>query len=215
MISHINIYYAYTAALQKRFSLNNLLQQLPQVLHADITRYVFAKDQYVHALGKYLLKQQLKLFDIEADKLEKLQQSPHHKPQILGVPLQFNISHSHELVVCAASSGHRLGIDVEHMATINVDNFRDCFTAHEWQYIKQYQGLDAFFELWTKKESVMKADGRGMAIPLEAIDTLKQPLIIENDSKRWFLKMLALDTRYKACICTETKEIVIDIQQIV
>jgi 4'-phosphopantetheinyl transferase len=201
--------------LQKRFSLDDLLQQLPNALHADITRYVFAKDQYVHALGKYLLKQQLATFDIDSEKLTQLQQSPHHKPQILGVPLQFNISHSHELVVCAASSDVRLGIDVEHMAPINVDNFRSCFTANEWQYIKQDQGLDTFFELWTKKESVMKADGRGMAIPLEAIDTLHKPVIIEGDSQRWFLQMLELDANYKACICTAQKRIRVNLNEIV
>lgn len=213
MASQINVFYAYTSVLQERFSLNDLLQQLPEVLHADIMRYVFAKDRYVHALGKYLLKQQLAFFGLAPNKLAQLAKDAHNKPQIMGLPLHFNISHSHELVVCGASVDVALGLDVEHIASINVDDFRSCFTLREWQYIGQDRGR--FFDLWTRKESVMKADGRGMAIPLEAIDTLEQPIIIQSDSRHWFLRKLDLDAHYGACVCTEVEEAVIDTREIV
>ncbi|EAY28494.1 4'-phosphopantetheinyl transferase family protein [Microscilla marina] len=203
MKPYIHIHYAYVPQVKAHFSLEDLLQQLPKNLHEGIMRYVFDKDRYVHALGKYLLQQQLIFFGIPPERLSQLTKTTYGKPVLPGKPFYFNISHSHELVACGATLDGKLGLDVEHQRSITMNDFESYFTKPEWQKIKEDDTLHTFFEIWTKKESVMKADGRGMYLSLDTIDTLQNPVRLTDASKTcWFLQELHLGTAYKACLCT-------------
>jgi 4'-phosphopantetheinyl transferase len=98
------------------------------------------------------------------------------RPEIAntGVPrgLRFNLSHKPGFVVCLAGYGRELGVDVED-ASIRRPNLLDLadrfFSRAEAAGLRQtppaYQ-LDRFYELWTLKESYIKARGQGLSLGL-------------------------------------------------
>lgn len=87
------------------------------------------------------------------------------KPAVTG--LEFNLSHSGQIGVCVSSRDCTLGVDVEHLAAR-----RDwaalsdlVFCLDERAELERCLDRDlAFYRLWTCKEAVMKADGRGFAL---------------------------------------------------
>jgi|GEM_PF-1950433 len=84
--------------------------------------------------------------------------------------IHFNVSHSNEWSVLAISD-KPVGVDIEKEREINVDELSSFFTPQEREYIiegKTESRRARFFEIWTLKESFIKACGLGMRIPLSS-----------------------------------------------
>ena len=96
------------------------------------------------------------------------------KPYLLNdLDIQFNISHSGDIIVCAVSA-EPVGIDVELIKPINLKLAERFFHADENAYIlAQADKEEAFFEIWTKKESYIKREGT--SIPLNSFNVLRNP----------------------------------------
>jgi 4'-phosphopantetheinyl transferase len=98
----------------------------------------------------------------------------HGKPCVPGAELQFNLSHSGDLAVCAVTLGRAVGVDVEFIRPVEeldaiVGRF---FAAGEGARIRAAADRErAFFECWTRKEAYIKAVGGGFSIPLTSFDT--------------------------------------------
>ena len=99
------------------------------------------------------------------------------KPEIAGpeldTPLWFNLSHTGGLVVCVAGRVRQLGVDVENMSrkTSHQELARRFFALAEYEYLRTLPPnlqREAFFRIWTLKEAYIKADGRGLSIPLDS-----------------------------------------------
>lgn len=91
-----------------------------------------------------------------------------------GERLAFNISHSHELALCALGRGCELGVDIEHIRPpSDFEGLAERFFApQEVAAIKslpQEARLASFFRCWTRKEAVLKACGSGLTLPLDRI----------------------------------------------
>ena len=204
-MSKVQITYTYMSLFIQHSSLGALLRYLPRELHADILRYKFEKDQYARVIGKYLLLKQLEGLGYQPEVLKDLKKDAYEKPVLNEVPLSFNIAHSKDLVVCAVSDKCRLGVDVEYVKPVDTAIFQDQFTRSEWDKIKADDSLQTFYEYWTKKESVIKADGRGLQIPLPSIDTTQAIVQLQDTPTQWHLQPLMLDQAYKAHLCTSSK----------
>lgn len=102
----------------------------------------------------------------------------HGKPSTPGI--SFNVAHTSDTILIALCRNSEVGIDVESL-TREVDPMeiaRHSFAPAESQALADLTNpLDrqrAFFRLWTRKEAVIKADGRGLSLPL---DSFEVPLI--------------------------------------
>ena len=90
----------------------------------------------------------------------------------------FNMSRSNELVLFAvAQSGSgfeagSVGVDIEHVRPIEVEALaRRFFSLRERSDLEAVEAdrrLGAFFNVWARKEAVIKADGRGLSVPLDS-----------------------------------------------
>lgn len=95
------------------------------------------------------------------------------RPAVAEPPcaLNFNLSHTHGLVVCAVSGGRTVGVDVEYLDR-NTDTAgiaERFFSASETAALLALPAAaqrERFFAYWTLKESYMKARGMGLALPL-------------------------------------------------
>ena len=103
----------------------------------------------------------------------------------------FNISDSEGCVVCALTSKGRIGIDIEKIKPINFENLRECMTPLQWKQIEESKNkYKAFYDIWTIKESTLKADGRGLAFPMDKVKVFGNKAVLEG--KSWFLTNLTI-----------------------
>lgn len=97
-----------------------------------------------------------------------------------GGRLCFNVAHSNDLMLCAITLDHEVGVDVEHVRP-DVDReaiARRFFARDEVRALEAApHGLarDAFFACWTRKEAVVKATGEGLARPLDSFAVSVDP----------------------------------------
>lgn len=94
------------------------------------------------------------------------------KPCCVYMPhIQFNVSHSGSLVLGGFVVGYRVGVDVEKItdrnATMDILALsKRFFHPHEHELLLQEAPAGRtrlYFRIWTRKESCLKADGRGLA----------------------------------------------------
>lgn len=97
-----------------------------------------------------------------------------------GDRLHFNLTHSHELGLCAVARNEELGVDVEWMRPLDDLHAlaRFVFSAHEYGRfcaLHERQKLAAFYSCWTHKEAYLKAGGDGFVIPPDQFDVMPIP----------------------------------------
>src|SRR5690606_16111721 len=101
----------------------------------------------------------------------KFEISRHGRPTIVGenlLNLQFNLSKSSGLVVCAITRDAVVGVDVENIRRRAPVDVADTFFAPgevaALRALPLEQQPERFFEYWTLKESYIKARGLGLMI---------------------------------------------------
>jgi 4'-phosphopantetheinyl transferase len=98
---------------------------------------------------------------------------PHvSQPQALR-DIQFNLSNTTGLVVCAVTKDCDVGIDVENIARIlDTDALAPTVFAPmelaDFRRVSSGDRRNRFFSYWTLKEAYIKARGMGLSIPLDA-----------------------------------------------
>lgn len=85
----------------------------------------------------------------------------------------FSISHSCDLSACAVAHAP-IGFDVQKITDRYIDVANRWFCKEE---IEAVTDAAAFTRLWTRKEAVAKADGRGLGIGIEKINALNDEII--------------------------------------
>lgn len=103
---------------------------------------------------------------------------PHGKPFLAAPPienkhLEFNLSHSGDLVLIGATSCGPLGVDVERLSRkVEFENLSDrYFSPEEADAIRLHSERGrrrVFFDTWVCKEAFIKAVGDGLTMPLDS-----------------------------------------------
>lgn len=193
------IYYTYSIQKFDDQSFNSLLADLPRSMVEKINRYKRWQDAQRSLLGKHLLKAALSDYS-KLSTLDDILFDKYGKPY-LDTKFNFNISHSGELVICVASKD-KVGIDIEEIVPIQIEEFKSQFSLAEWQKIQTASDSQScFFQQWTVKEAVAKADGRGLNILLSTINT-SSPVL---EGKQWHLKEITNFSGY-ACHMAHSEE---------
>lgn len=190
-----------------------LLNQLPPVLHESIIRYRFWEDRHRALFGKLLLRDALKELNYPEDELCNLQYTRHGRPWLKG-GIEFSISHSGQYVLCTISNQCRLGIDVEIIYNRNFQDFSTIMTTKQWNFIcNSQEPLKEFYRLWTLKESVIKANGKGLSIPLNELETDYRTVSAEG--MRWYLSELFFDETYSAHLACNVPGVNLEMKHII
>lgn len=125
------------------------------------------------------------------------------KPYLKSSGAHFNISHAGDYVVLAEAKCE-VGVDIEKVSAYSDAVAARCFTPPEREWLRREGCDEAFYRLWTAKESVMKASGLGFSLPPEAFSVLPMDSsahIIAG--KPWFLDWLSF-SGYIICGCGAT-----------
>lgn len=142
-------------------------------------RFHFPKDQRQYLVTRALLKTVLSCYHTDVQKTDWVFKISHKgKPSIANQsvinPVQFNLAHTDGLIVLAITKHSDIGVDVENInRSGSLDEIADrYFSSNEkldLSNLPEAQKQKGFFELWTLKESYIKARGLGLSIPLDQI----------------------------------------------
>ncbi len=155
------------------------LSFLPKLMHVYIIKYRVKEDRYRSVAGKILLLKYLK--KNTPFNLSHIETNPYGKPYIPHSNLSFNISHSGRFVVALFSHSKQVGVDIEEIKSIDIDDFKMVLSKDEFNQIQNSSNrLEAFYTLWTAKEAILKSEGRGL------IDNLED--IVIKDNRAFFEK---------------------------
>lgn len=140
------------------------LERLPAALAEEVLRYRQVEDRWRVAGGKLLLAHVLQRYSTGFH-LSDMQVTAKGRPCFVGAAFDFNISHSGDLVALAWCASGRIGMDVERHRPVDPALFRRNFTGGEWaQITASADPTGRFFHFWAIKESLIKADGRGVEV---------------------------------------------------
>ncbi|WP_127596277.1 4'-phosphopantetheinyl transferase family protein [Paenibacillus lautus] len=121
--------------------------------------------------------------------------------------LHFNVSHSGHWIVCAVSH-EPVGIDVEKIEAIDMDIAKRYFHKAEFNALLHCAPsvrLSRFFDLWTLKESYIKAVGKGLHLALDSFALALQDgewdPIVGEDGETYYFKQYAVEEGYKLSVC--------------
>ncbi|WP_430909696.1 4'-phosphopantetheinyl transferase family protein [Maribacter sp. 2-571] len=176
------------------------LNLLPENHQNHVTKFRYSKDRNLRLFGKLLLLEGVKKYGYTEALLSRIKYTPFNKPY-LDTDLSFNITHSGNMVLCALSDSYELGIDVEAIKPISKEDFSGVWTKSEHSLIMKDEKYNWFYRLWTRKEAVIKADGKGLSIPLKSINVLGNTAVVGN--RIWHITELKIDANYSVHIATD------------
>ena len=138
------------------------------------------------------------------------------KPLLAAPELHFNVSHSGDFVLIAVAQNRRVGVDLEliHDRPELSQIARSFWAKSEWAALERVPAagwLQAFYRVWTRKEAVLKACGRGITAGLgrpevsDALNDREFPACLHAglDGTQWAIYDLVADPQYAAALAVE------------
>lgn len=150
-----------------------------------------------------------------------LEEGPYGKPVTYmdGRNIFFNVTHSRGVILVALSGCGDVGIDVERIdpSTDIMEIAESAFHPDEVGLLRSIDSPEtrrlAFYHCWTQKEAIIKADGRGLSLPLSCFKVPFLPstglsVEIEEPSgaqgKRYLLSDIPLEEGIVGAIATDS-----------
>jgi 4'-phosphopantetheinyl transferase len=189
-------------------------------------KFQFAEDRKTFVLTRVLVRTVLSRYlDLEPTQW-RFGTNQYGRPEIqnsaaMREGLNFNVAHSHGLIVLAVTAHRSIGVDVEHITQrrVSLDIARRYFAADEvaaLAALPRSRQHSRFFEYWTLKESYIKARGMGLSIPLDqfaflfpndrAVELRIDPALAD-DSKRWQFWQFHATADYLVAVCAERRAV--------
>jgi 4'-phosphopantetheinyl transferase len=189
-----------------------------------LSSFKFAKDRFRYGVTQSLKRWVLASYLNERPEKLVFTREKYGKPAILSQKnwphLQFNISHSNQIILLGITVEDPIGIDVEyHADNISVENLSEfIFSPLERAYFSklasQQEKKEAFFRCWTRKEAYLKAEGMGLNdfLPNISVDMSEFPkddrvetlALNKKENLPWRLFPLPVDKFYTAAVVVGT-----------
>lgn len=206
----INVY-AVKVDFEINQSLFNKLLNFVSLEKRDKILRFFKREDAVRALfsdllARYLISSQL---GIENQQIT-FGFNEYGKPYLKTDPrFHFNISHSGEWVVCVTDRCP-VGVDVEMIQPVDFNIAKRFFSRTEYLTLMGKDGperLAYFYDLWTLKESYLKATSKGLSTDLASfsmkIDNNMISIVFADDTGLYYFKQYPIDIRYKLAVCAQ------------
>ncbi|MCB5458826.1 4'-phosphopantetheinyl transferase family protein [Mediterraneibacter gnavus] len=188
----------YAINVQESMRENNFKELLLYITNEKanrILKFRYIADAYRTMLGELLIR--YAVYQKSGCDNDEIIISNKGKPYLIYPKgIFFNISHSGNWVV-GATADAPLGIDIEYIKSER--NYKEImyrfYTSSERQYImsaeSEHVQRERFYQIWTLKESYIKADGRGLNIPLNSFDVVSKrdnQYLVENSLQNKYKK---------------------------
>ncbi len=158
----------------------DLLERYESLLTGDekqqMTRFYFQHHRHQFLLTRALIRSCLSLYHDVRPEDWLFEKNAYDKPHVAGPDraetVNFNISHARGMIVCGFANRSDIGVDVEDSQRTTQAAFKrlsSYFSADEIMMLEdlpEHSQKQRFFDIWTLKESYIKARGGGLSIPL-------------------------------------------------
>jgi 4'-phosphopantetheinyl transferase len=149
------------------------LDLLDATEHARRDAYVREDDRARFALAAALLRLTVAARTgtapeaVEVDRTCPTCGKPHGRPRLPGGELHLSVTHSGDCAAVAVTEAGPVGVDVEALRAFDHERLLDEVLAPQER--AAVTSTEAFFQIWTRKESVLKATGAGLTIPMHQV----------------------------------------------
>ena len=134
----------------------------------------------------------------------KFAYSNYGKPALVNNQrLRFNLSYAKNCCLIAISDGLEVGVDIEHLDTTGelwrlARHFLSSRETDALQRLGNARREAAFLNVWTRKEAVAKARGRGLSMKFSELQVPSGPLCASYEDARWILYSVPAGSGYVA-----------------
>lgn len=137
------------------------------------SRFRFDDDRSAYILAHALKRSFLAIASDRTPRELRFVTMPGGKPMLVDVPFHFNLSHTRGWVALGISANHEVGVDVESVRDVDLKHLIPSVldVAERADVEADANPHQAFLKRWTLKESVVKAWGVGLSVPLPALRT--------------------------------------------
>lgn len=170
------------------------LQEIPKEEQHRIMRLRQKSDRILATEG-------IKLVQSMSGDLTDFKRTEYGKPYFKDKQNYFNISHAGDIVICAFSENQNLGIDIEKKEEVTIGDFHLMMRPEE---IDETRNLHDFYSLWTQKEALIKAIGKGFSIDVKSLEITTDYCI--HSEKKWKLKEIEISPEYTCHIAFQEEE---------
>ena len=197
----LNKIHIYTSQIESPWPVEvfqKMMQLIPAELQEKVLSEVGWEKQYGSLARKLLLWHGMNVLETDMNDLfECLEYEPSGKPFIVDAP-HFSLANDESVAVCALSNHSVLGVDIERQKPVDLSQFREQMTYKEWREIYSHViPLRRFYEFWTIKESVLKADKMMDRFDLKEI--FIDPDVAFCHGNYWYIN--PIETTYYGYIC--------------
>jgi 4'-phosphopantetheinyl transferase len=199
------------------------LSRLREILADDerqrADRFHFEKDRRHFTAARGVMRILLAGYLARRPEEVRFAYSNYGKPRLADESnLRFNLTHSHGLALLAVTHGREIGVDVERLREMEGDGeplAQRFFSPREAAVLRSLPPQlrrEAFFHCWTRKEAYIKAQGKGLLLPLDQFDVSLHPdepaalLATQHDpqeAQRWSLRSLFPGEGFVATVVVE------------
>lgn len=176
----------------------------------QLARFRFKEDALRSLMGELLVRRRVcKDLGYSNEKIV-FETNAYGKPYLKGQSdFFFNISHTKDWIVCATSKGE-IGVDVEEIKNPKGNIAKVLCTVNEYEKyrsLSETEGLKFFFNLWTQKESYIKAIGKGLHMPLKAfeVEVEENYFYVKGEREKYYITTLLVDEKNPLSVCTPLK----------
>ena len=184
-------------------------------------RLVFERDRRKFIVGRGVLREILAGYTGLSPSEIRFEYSLTNKPslanQTQSAELEFNLSHSNEVVLYALTRRRLIGVDLEWLRPMpNADSMVARYFSpaeiESFHRLSPAQREEGFFNGWTRKEAYVKALGEGIGHPLDQFSVSLSPgeparlTSVHNDPaqiERWLLHAFEPFPGYVAALIVE------------
>jgi 4'-phosphopantetheinyl transferase len=137
---------------------------------------------------------------------------PFGKPYLaIRSDLRFNLSHSQNGIACVVGFDE-VGVDLEYMKAIPYEEIANAyFSESEIRFLRfQTEGskVRAFYKIWTRKESILKAIGTGLSEQLRTIEPAPVDEEYSNANVHghdWHIRTAEIMPDYMLSVCKASR----------
>jgi 4'-phosphopantetheinyl transferase len=196
----LRLYFTHIEKLLSPSELADLIVGLPESIQEQLMAYQRPEDATASYIGKCLVQYAYQTEGIPFS-WHDVAFTEKEKPFLPGSALQFNISHSGNLVVVALGEAS-LGVDVEKKRHVNTATFNRQFSEKEWEQINSSTDPSAtFIEFWSIKEAAIKADGRGMTLVAQTFIESNCQVIVEG--RQMYYELAEIARGFSCAVCAD------------
>jgi 4'-phosphopantetheinyl transferase len=185
----------------------------------EVTRlehYRWERDRQIYLATRVLVRTVLSKYESVAPADWVFSADAHGRPTIVGLGawLNFNLSNTHGLVVCAVAREIAVGVDVENTERAAPVELAERFFARveveALNALHSAERASRFFDYWTLKESYIKARGIGLALPLDRFAFSFEPgnspriaidPVLGDDASAWDFVQLRPTATHLVSVC--------------